>query len=186
MFNVTHIRTACDATKFVQRYRDPQRIAALCVSCPRYGRCWSCPPYDYDVSSLSDGFTTVLLMASRIGFSEETQAACLTAEDARNVATQAINSVWSILLPILYEFEHQYPGSRCFTGRCRLCEADCTRAEGKPCRHPHLLRHSLESAGFDVVAATHDLLGVDFEWSASGQLPASVTLVTALFVGKKA
>ena len=53
-------------------------------------------------------------------------------------------------------------------------------SRGKPCRHPEQLRHSLESVGFDVVAISRDLLGLELEWSKDGSLPKHLTLVTAL------
>ena len=62
----------------------------------------------------------------------------------------------------------------------RYCE-HCSRPDGMPCRHPRLMRCSLESWGFDLGRTTSELLGIDLEWSAKGKLPDSLTLVTALF-----
>ena len=46
--------------------------------------------------------------------------------------------------------ETEYPGSlACYAGTCHLCPDDtCTRITGQPCRHPHLIRHSLEISRF--------------------------------------
>ena len=116
-----------------------------------------------------------------IEFDEETRAACKSAEQATAMGRQAMGEVWESLLPRLYQLEQEVPGSRCFTFRCVLCPEGCTRPEGKPCRHPERLRHSLESVGFDIVAMAHDLLDIDLEWSHDGSLPKHITLVTALF-----
>jgi predicted metal-binding protein len=107
--------------------------------------------------------------------------ACKTAGQAARVGRQAMAEVWQWLLPQLYEMEREVPGSRCFTFRCVLCPEGCTRPQGRPCRHPDKLRHSLESVGFDIEAMTRDLLDIHLEWSHDGSLPKHITLVTALF-----
>ena len=169
------------ADEFIRDYRDVERIRQYCLQCPGYGKAWNCPPFDFDPRTVSDGFKTVRLMATVIEFDETTRAACKTAEQSAEMGREAMQEVWKTLLPQLYEMERQSPGSRCFTFRCVLCPEGCTRPEGKPCRHPELMRHSLESVGFDIVAMMRDLLGINLEWSTDGSLPKHITLVTALF-----
>ncbi len=121
-------------------------------------------------------------MGATIEFDESVRASSVTAEQSSAMGKQAIDEVCQSLLPRIYEMEREIPGSRCFTFRCTLCPEGCTRPEGRPCRQPELMRHSLESVGFDLVAVTHDLLGIDLEWSADGKLPKHITIVTALFM----
>jgi len=170
------------ASEFIARYRDVERFDAYCRQCPGYGMSWNCPPFDFDPRTRSDGFLTVRLMGTTIEFDEETRAACKTAGESASVGREAMAQVWKTLLPQLYELERQHPGSRCFTFRCVLCPEGCTRPEGKPCRHPDKMRHSLESVGFDIEAMTRDLLGIELEWSTDGSLAKHITLVTALFL----
>ncbi len=169
------------AEEFISRYRDVDRIRQYCLQCPGYGKSWGCPPFDFDPCTVSDGFKTVRLMATIIGFDEPTRAACQDAQAAARVGREAMNEVWQSLLPRLYDMEREVPGSRCFTFRCVLCPEGCTRPEGKPCRHPDKLRHSLESVGFDIEAMTRELLEIELEWSRDGSLSKHITLVTALF-----
>ena len=169
------------ADEFISRYRDVERIGAFCQQCPGYGKTWSCPPFDFDPRIKSDGFGKVILMGTTIEFDEETRNACKTAEQSTDTGREAIQEVWKTLLPKLYEMERNTLGSRCFTFRCTLCPEGCTRPEGKPCRHPDKMRHSLESVGFDIEAMTRELLNIDLEWSTDGSLPKHMTLVTALF-----
>ena len=180
-YTLTTREATIAADDFIHRYRDVERIRQYCLECPGYGKAWNCPPFDYDPRTVSDGFGTVKLMATIIEFDEPTRAACTTPQQATRVGKQAMNEVWQTLLPRLYEMERESPGSRCLTFRCVLCPEGCTRPEGLPCRHPERLRHSLESVGFDVVAITRDLLGIDLEWSTDGSLSRRITLVTALF-----
>ena len=174
-YNLTSKEVTVDADEFISRYRDVERIGGLCRQCPSFGKMWCCPPYDFDQCIVSNGFKTVKLMATTIE---------MEATDSENAPQQekaVMQEVWQKLLPQLYEMERETPGSRCFTFRCSLCPEGCTRPQGKPCRHPDLMRHSLESVGFDVVAMLHDLLDIDLEWSRDGQSPKRITIVTALF-----
>lgn len=180
-YTVSTKQATMAADEFVSRYRDVERIASYCLQCPGYGKTWSCPPYDFDPRIVSDGFKTVTLMATVIEFDEDTRAACKTPEQSAITGREAMEQVWKTLLPKLYEMERQEPGSRCFTFRCTLCPEGCTRPEGKPCRHPELMRHSLESVGFDIEAMTREQLGIELAWSRDGSLSRTITLVTAIF-----
>lgn len=179
-YTVTSKEAIVHADELIRRYRDVERIRQYCLQCPGYGKAWNCPPFDFDPRTCSDGFKTVKLIGTIIEFDEETRTACTTAEQSAAAGKQAMEEVWKTLLPRLYDMERHSPGSRCFTFRCSLCPEGCTRPSGQPCRHPEQLRHSLESVGFDVVAISRDLLGLELEWSKDGSLPKHLTLVTAL------
>lgn len=179
-YKVSRKKATIAAADFVKRYLDVERMAGLCGQCPSFGKSWACPPHEFDTASVTDGFVTVTLMATVIEFDERTLVDCRASSMARRVADRAMNEVLEKLLPEMYEMELQVPGSRCFTFRCRLCSEGCTRSQRLACRHPDRLRYSLEAVGFDVTAATRDLLGIDLEWSEDGSLPRHITLVTAL------
>ena len=181
-YTVTNKEVTINADEFVLRYRDVERIRQYCLQCPGYGKAWNCPPFDFDPRTRSDGFKTVKLIGTIIEFDEETRAACTTQELSTTTGKQAIEEVFRTLLPSMYEMEKNVPGSRCFTFRCMLCPEGCTRPEGLPCRHPDMLRHSLESVGFDIEGMTRDLLDINLEWSYDGSLSKHITLVTALFM----
>jgi len=182
MFTITHHQTTTSAASFVRRYRAVRRIQALCAQCPQYRQTWACPPYPHGVRQVSDGFATVILMADVLTLDPQLVSSTTGEQQCRDVTQQVLDQAWKQLLPRLYDMERQHPGSRCFAGRCRLCPEGCTRPAGKPCRHPQLMRHSLESAGFNVSAAASDLLGIDLQWSPPDRLPHHITLVTAIFL----
>lgn len=46
----------------------------------------------------------------------------------------------------------------------------CTRAEGKPCRHPDLVRPSPEAYEFDIVRTASELFGLELKWGKEGLL----------------
>lgn len=181
-YQVTTRQVTVPAREFIARYRDVERIRQYCTQCPSFGKVWSCPPFDYDARDVSNGFATVSVTGTTIEFDEQTRAACATHEQSAAAGREAMTQVWQSLLPQLYEQERSVPGSRCFTFRCTLCSERCSRADGLPCRHPDRMRHSLEAVGFDVVAITRDLLGIELQWSADGMLPRCITIVTALMM----
>ena len=36
------------AADYIARFRDADRIAGYCRTCPNYGQSWGCPPFDFD------------------------------------------------------------------------------------------------------------------------------------------
>ena len=83
----------------------------------------------------------------------------------------------------LLGMERQYGGlSFAYVGTCLHCpEGTCTRPDGKPCRHPELVRPSLEACGFDIGKTTAELFGIDLKWGTDGKLPEYLTLVCGFF-----
>ena len=69
-----------------------------------------------------------------------------------------------------------------YVGTCLYCpEGTCTRPEAKPCRHPELVRPSLEACGFDIAHTTSELFGIELKWGTDGSLPEYLTLVCGFF-----
>ena len=56
-----------------------------------------------------------------------------------------------------------------------------TRPLGLPCRHPELVRPSLEAYGFDISRTTNELFGIELLWGKDGMLPKYLTLVCGFF-----
>ena len=83
----------------------------------------------------------------------------------------------------LLEMERRYGGrSFAYVGSCLYCpDGTCTRPEGNPCRHPELVRPSLEACGFDIGRTTSELFGIELKWGADGKMPEYLTLVCGFF-----
>ncbi len=183
MFIVTKTEATLDAATYVAQYRDAKRVQGYCAECRNYGKVWGCPPLASDGDDCVAGFGRIRLFGIKINFDQEMLKRTYSAEEIKKVIESALDEVWDDWLPKLYEMEAAHPGSRVFTGRCRLCRPlPCSRIEGKPCRHPDKLRHSLEAVGFDVVKSANELLGIELQWERDGHLPPYLTLVTAIFL----
>lgn len=177
---ITYRSKAVDATEFAERYRHIPQVQAQCGQCTSYGRVWSCPPFaePFDLTP----YRTAVLVGTTIAFDNQTVRVEYEPEIRKSIMTEAIDAAWKTLLPHLYAREREHKGSRIFTGRCRLCSPlECSRISDEPCRHPNRMRSSLEAIGFDVVAATREVLGIELQWARGRHLPATITLITALF-----
>lgn len=177
MFSILRTEATIGVADYIATYHDPERVLGYCRQCPNFGQVWCCPPFDFEVKAYLSGYTTARIFATKI---ELPHRPCDI--DTPALATRALDAAWAIELPRLYELESSTPGSRIFTGRCRLCRpASCTRAQGQPCRHSHKMRHSLEALGFDLERTSRELLGITLQWGAEGKPPPYLTLITAIF-----
>lgn len=181
MYTLSQHQATMDAAEFIGRYRDAGRFLALCAQCTNFNQMWCCPSFDFDAESLTNGFNIVNVFGTTIEFDAETLEHGKSPRSAQVIADEAVGEVLKTLLPQMFSLEAEVPGSRSFTFRCTLCPQGCARSSGNPCRHPDKMRYSLEAVGFDVTAISHDLLGIDLEWSSDGSLPPRITLVTAVF-----
>ena len=157
--------------------RDVARFGKLCRECPGYGARWCCPPLtqaELDVAALND---TLLIVAAKIRPAES--GLLLAAADG------LILQARRMLEPQLLATERELGGrAALFTGRCPHCgDMPCTRPSGAPCRHPDLVRPSLEALGYDVAAIIDRYLGIRMLWGRDGKLPEYLTVVGGIFHG---
>jgi len=153
------------AAAYVARFRDAERVGGYCRECGNYGRSWGCPPFGFDMEEYVTRYGTALLVATRITPEEPglpvSEAGRLILPERQRLERR------------LLEMERQYGGrSFAYVGTCIHCpEGSCTRPEGRPCRHPELVRPSLEACGFDVARTASELFGIEMKWGSGGRMP---------------
>ena len=163
------------AADYVARFRDAQRIAEYCRACPSYGSSWGCPPFGFSVEEYLSGYATALVVATKIVPEQEglplSEAGRLMRPERKRIEAR------------LLDMERRIDGrSFAYVGTCLYCpEGTCTRPEAKPCRHPELVRPSLEACGFDIARTTSELFGIELKWGTDGSLPEYLTLVCGFF-----
>lgn len=160
---------------YIARYRDAERFIGYCRECPNFGHSWGCPPFGDDVERQLRRYRTALLVATKITPSESgrplSDAAGLIRPERMRLERR------------LLDMEELYGGRAfAYVGTCLYCpEGSCTRPDGKPCRHPQLVRPSLEAYGFDIGRTAAEIFGIELKWGAVGLLPEYLTLVCGFF-----
>lgn len=174
-YDVQEIVAYVSRERYVREFRDVATFEACCRECPNYGRRWGCPPFDHDTLSDLQKYEKVLIVGLKI-----------MPHDQR----MPLDAVYEFMRPEIKRMNErlltleQVTGGMAFgfVGECPYCKgAPCARIEGKPCRHPDLVRPSLEAYGFNVSLTASDLLGIEMQWGRDGKMPHYITLVCGLF-----
>ena len=184
LYQVTRLEAEIDAADYCARYVDPPRFLACCRQCPNFDTVWSCPPYDFSVEKLWQGYSRMQLLGRKLTFTPEARERRYDGEQLKQLLDQTLFREREDMERELFELEAVRPGSLALLpGSCRRCgEGNCSRKEGLPCRDPEHLRHSLESLGGDVGKTAEELLATPLLWPAQGHLPEYLTLVAALLL----
>ena len=174
-YSVEEFTASISVDEYIRRFRDAATIENYCCACENYGKSWGCPPFDFDVEERLRQYKDVLLIATKITPKEQGLPI--------SIAQELILPERKRLDKNLLELEKEYNGLACsYVGKCYYCvESDCSRLCGESCRHPHLLRPSLEAYGFDVARTTQELFGVELRWGKDGNLPDYLIIVCAFF-----
>lgn len=168
---------------FIKNYRDAEKFMEFCKECPNYGTRWSCAPLDFRVEDVLSQFSYISVLAAKISFDEETIASAKDGEIVKRISWDALRVVKRQLENRLLSMEKMIPESMSLgSGSCLRCDA-CTRPT-HPCRHPDLMRHSLDAFGFNLSAIAEDLLQIEILWS-HGELPKYYTLVHGILTKDK-
>ena len=178
-YSVEEFSVSISVDEYIRRFRDVATIEGYCRACENYGKSWGCPPFDFDVEERLRQYKNLLLFATNITPKEQNLPI--------RVAQELILPERKRIDKHLLELEKQYNGLACsYIGTCYYCTEDaCSRLCAKPCRHPHLVRPSLEAYGFDVARTTQELFGQELQWGAEGLLPNYLMIVCALFYNER-
>lgn len=163
------------AGDYIGRFRDAERFAPLCRECGNYGRSWGCPPFECDIVGRLRSYSRLLLVATKI---MPRESGLPIGESRRLILPERIR-----LEARLRELEKEFDGLSCsYSCSCLHCpESQCTRPDGNPCRHPDLVRPSLEGLGFDMGRTVSELFGFGMVWGENGKIPEYLTIVCGLF-----
>lgn len=152
--------------ELIGRFRDGERILSYCRECPNFGTTWACPPFDTNVEGELRKYRYVTIFLD-IVFTDSKGLM----EEKKKIADE------------LREKEKEYDGlSLSGIGGCHIC-GTCARTDGKCCRHPELVRPSIEAWGFDVSLITEQLFGHKLTWSSEDNIR-ELSIVTAMFHNK--
>ena len=170
--NVRTLRATLPMEEFAQRFSLNIPVEQLCGVCPNYGRRWACPPLS--PADAITHFSTIEVWVTQI---TPAQADLPLSEAYPIIAEQR-----AAIEPLMLAREAELNGrAALFTGLCPHCpNQQCARISGAPCRHPELVRPSLEALGFNLSEVTRQLFNIDMLWGRQGRLPRYLTLVGAV------
>ena len=178
-YSVEFRKSSMPMADFRRRYQDRKKFIAYCRECPRYDTVWSCPPLGFDADEYLKRFSWMSVVGAKIVLSQEVIEAADTAEKVKDTGWKIISKVKLELEDKMRQLEGQVSGSVALSsGGCNLCK-ECSRKEGKPCRMPEKMRHSLDAFGFDLSAITKEMLGIEILWCRD-RLPEYFTLIHGL------
>ena len=178
-YSVEFRKSSMPMADFRRRYQDREKFIAYCRECPRYDTVWSCPPLGFDADEYLKRFSWVSVVGAKIVLDKKVIEAADTADKVKDTGWKILSKVKLELEDKMRHLEGQVPGSVALSsGGCNLCK-ECSRKEGKPCRMPEKMRHSLDAFGFDLSAITKEMLGIEILWCRD-RLPEYFTLIHGL------
>lgn len=165
---------------FVKMCVDIPRFLGCCRECPNYDKRWSCPPYGFSVEGFWKQYTSILLYEVKVPISRELLGKSYEQEELNAINGVLIAPVKEQMMHDLLEMERQNSGSRAlYAGTCELCES-CYKVSGESCKHPELMRYSIESLGGNVAQAVKFYFDDEILWAKDGKLPEYYVLLGGL------
>ncbi len=184
MYTISRHEAEISVEDYLRDYVDIPTFEKACAACPNYNKTWSCPPYDFDVESYWKQFKTLKLYAHKLILDPEYHERRYTPEEVKQLLEELLSQGKDNLADYVFSKEKEFPGSVCLSsgGSCSKCKGNCAKLEGKPCRFPDTLRHSLESLGGNVGLTVEKLMGLKLEWMEDGRLPSHFVLVSGILI----
>lgn len=163
-----------DTSILRERFHCPEMTLKGCHECGLYKTQWSCPPL------LDERLEEIFRFNYATIYSVTVEIAPQTPVEKSG---ELLSPARKYLEQMLMRLEKEHSGICSATiGKCTHCgDLPCARRSGEPCRHPELVRPSLEALGFNVAAITEELLSIPLQWGNDGFLPPHITLVGAVF-----
>lgn len=168
---------SCEADS---RFRRTECFLKACQACPNYGTLWCCPPFS---NSERPAGTHLTVMLVTIELEHTLPSGVIDSNDVIAALTDIITDVRREPEARLLQAEKQVGGTAAlFTGMCPHCAGQpCSRIEGKPCRHPDIMRPSLEALGYDLEAMSRELFDEPLQWFKDGVPPSRLNLLGGIF-----
>lgn len=182
--SVTPHVASVDVSHATKHWLRREYFEGLCRKCPNYGTRWGCPPltgtWDYKL----EDFKTLEITALRIELDDIDGES--STPDMVSEMTDIISDIRREWEPKLLKKEQENCGKAAlFTGMCPHCPGrECARVQWHECRHPELVRPSLEALGFDLTAMLRDVFGLEMQWAAGCRPPEYLMLIGGVFYGR--
>lgn len=165
-------------TKFVNF----DETSESCKICDMYGKNWSCPPFENDVTNSWNKYDHLHLILLQLHYDSFITDNIHSKEDIDTILHLTLFNEKRKLLQSLdkkiREDENLNDTMILSTGYCNICSS-CTKKEGMPCRYPKNKLYSIESIGALVTKTTEELFNTKIKWidMDNGIIPEYLTLL---------
>lgn len=135
------------------KYINNNHIENKCKrGCSNYENKWCCPPYSKSYDIFSSKYKNAIIIC----FSA-TMEQYLDINNGYFAMKAANSTLKSLIDKVAREIEKQVEGYALLSGSCRLCKL-CGCKEQKGCKHPEIMRFSIESTGLNEGAVAKEEL----------------------------
>lgn len=168
----------------MEEYFNREKTLGYCKACPNFSKYWSCPPYAFDEAIFLKQFKYIHIIGRQFEVPREDLRNIRDPEAVKNYCTEKLQAIKVMTWKTLLEIEDEVDGAiGLIPGNCPICETQglaCARKTNEPCRHPKLMRFSLESLGFNVADLLKYEVGMTIQWGDTYRLPEVLTSVSAI------
>ncbi|MDO4542146.1 MAG: DUF2284 domain-containing protein, partial [Bacillota bacterium] len=99
------------------KYRDIPKFLQYCKACPRYNRCWACPPHEFAAADLVDSYEHVYIIGAKVSIDEGLQQNVRGRDAVTEMAESITREARKKLDPIILGFEQSFGESlACYGG----------------------------------------------------------------------
>ena len=173
----------------MEEYFNRKKMLGFCKACPNFSKYWSCPPYVFDEAIFLKQFKYMHIIGRQMEVPREDLRNVRDPEAVKNYCTDKLQAIKVMTWKTLLEIENEVDGViGLIPGNCPICETQglaCARKTNEPCRHPGMMRFSLESLGFNVADLLKYEVGMTIKWGDTYRLPEVLTSVSAILCNEE-
>ncbi len=170
-------------------YFDRDKTLGFCKACPNFSKYWSCPTYAFDEAIFLKQFKYMHIIGRQLEVSREDLRNVRDPQAVKDYCTDKLQAIKVMTWKTLLEIENEVDGViGLIPGNCPICETQglaCARKTSEPCRHPGMMRFSLESLGFNVADLLKYEVGMTIQWGDTYRLPEVLTSVSAILCNEE-
>lgn len=173
----------------MDEYFDRDKTLGFCKACPNFSKYWSCPTYAFDEAIFLKQFKYMHIIGRQFEVSREDLRNIRDPQAVKDYCTDKLQAIKVMTWKTLLEIENEVDGViGLIPGNCPICETQglaCARKTNEPCRHPGMMRFSLESLGFNVADLLKYEVGMTIKWGDTYRLPEVLTSVSAILCNEE-
>lgn len=171
--------------EYFDRFVNFDETMNSCKKCEKYGKIWSCPPFDDDVTQYWKEYDNIHLIFLQLHYDEFITENTHSPEEIDTILHLTLFNEKTKLLQSMrkdiLEKEELKDSMILSTGYCNICPS-CSKKDEMPCRYPKNKLHSIESIGALVTKTAEELFDSQLMWidMENGKIPEHLSLLLGI------